>query len=373
MSLEDRLLNELNIRFQNDNLRKLTNSSGLIDFASNDYLGLSRSHVLQERISKNWIDNKMNGSTGSRLLTGNSELSTEVENQLSIIFNSESALLFNSGYMANLGMLSCIPKRGDTIIYDELSHACIKDGARLSLATRFSFKHNDLEDLERKLKKATGEIFIVVESIYSMDGDSCHLTSIIHLAERYDAKLIIDEAHSTGVMGENGNGLSAQYADRIFCRIATFGKAMGVHGAVVLGTKTLIDYLINFSRPTIYTTAPSPHSLVSIQQAFYFLEENMVLQKQMKDIVDHFIQVFNELLSGRVLRTNSEHPIQGLLIPGNRQVKSLAKALTQKGYDVRPILAPTVKEGQERIRVCLHTFNTKDEITALLTELSKQI
>ena len=370
MSLEDRLFNELNKRKAKDNLRSLSITEGLVDFVSNDYLGLSRSQTLHKRIAEQLEKVKINGSTGSRLLSGNSNLIEEVESELSEVFNVENTLLFNSGYLANLGVLSSIPRRGDTIIYDELAHACIKDGARLSLANRFSFKHNDLIDLERKLKAAEGNIFVVVESIYSMDGDLCPLKGLVELSDRYNAKIIIDEAHGTGVLGENGSGASGQFgSEKIFCRIYTFGKAMGIHGAAVCGSKLLTDYLVNFSRPFIYTTAPSPHSVISVQQAFRFLQENIQLQDEINIKVDHFISEYKSNLFGLLERTNSKHPIQGLIIPGNKRVKGLANELKKEGYDVRPILSPTVREGQERLRICLHTYNTNEEISSLIKDI----
>lgn len=374
MSLEERLLNELNERQQKGNLRSLSSSNNLIDFVSNDYLGLARSEFLHQNISNKFNKIKKNGSTGSRLLSGNSNLINEIELELAGTLNVEKILLFNSGYMANLGVLSAIPKRGDTIIYDELSHACIKDGARLSLATRYSFKHNNLNDLENKIKNATGQVFVIVESVYSMDGDLCPIEDLITLSNRYDAKIIIDEAHGTGILGENGSGLSGNLSsNNILCRIYTFGKAMGIHGAAVAGNKSVINYLINFSRPLIYTTAPSPHSIVSIQEAFRFLMENINLQEQIRERVDYFIYQFESKLSHLLSRTNSHHPIQGVIIPGNHNVKQMASMLNDKGYDVRPILSPTVKEGQERLRICLHTFNTNEEISSLITEMKNQL
>src|SRR5688572_11277233 len=164
---------KLNERRSRQLLRILTTKQGLVDFTSNDYLGLAASNdlfnAIEERIQEPEL--KLNGSGGSRLLSGNSEFAERLEAKLAGIFHSEAALLFNSGYTANLGVLSSIATRESTIIYDELAHACIKDGARLSQAKRFSFKHNDLNDLESKIKKSSGKILIAVESIYSMDGD----------------------------------------------------------------------------------------------------------------------------------------------------------------------------------------------------------
>ncbi|HOX82855.1 MAG TPA: 8-amino-7-oxononanoate synthase [Chryseolinea sp.] len=343
---------------------------GSIDFTSNDYLGLARSPELFKAIKQrlNTIDFKSNGSTGSRLLSGNSNYAEQIENKLAGIFKSEAALIFNSGYTANLGVLSSLPQRGDTILYDELAHACMKDGARLSLAKRFNFRHNDLNDLESKLKLATGKIFIAVESIYSMDGDQCPLKDLVTLSEKYGASIILDEAHSTGVLGSNGAGLAVSLGleEKIAIRIYTFGKGMGIHGACVAGSTILKDYLINFARPFIYTTALPPHSLVSIECAFDFLVQNLSLQQLLHKKIDHFI---HELKSVGETST-SMSSIQSILIGGNERTKRMAEALQQKGFDVRPIVSPTVSKGTERLRVCLHTFNSNEEISNLIQALS---
>ena len=284
INLLNKILNErLQKRKEENSFRKLIYRSARIDFTSNDYLGLARSEELFALIKKRTESLlHRNGATGSRLLSGNNLYTEEVEQKLASIFKSESALIFNSGYAANQAVLSSIPQKGDTILYDELAHACIRDGARLSLASRFPFLHNNLNDLEDRLKRAQGNIYIAVESIYSMDGDICPLAELIELAEKYSATIILDEAHSTGVLGENGSGfaVSNELEKKIPIRVYTFGKAMGVHGACVAGSKTLADYLINFARPFIFTTALSPHSISSIDCSFEYLGAHLELQQR---------------------------------------------------------------------------------------------
>ena len=332
----------------------------LIDFSSNDYLGLARSTDLKASILDAYTKEELpNGSTGSRLLTGNSELTISCEDSLAKLFGFESATLFASGYMANLAIFSALPQRGDTIIYDEYAHACIKDGCRLSLAKRLPFKHNDLADLERKLKEAEGEVFIACESIYSMDGDKAPLSDIIKLADQYRAKVIIDEAHSTGIFGQNGAGLASEMSlqDNVFAVIYTFGKAMGIHGACIAGSKPLKEFITNFSRPFIYTTAPSPHEVITIRSAFDYLKNHPSLPLNLQEKIDHFNQLLPEY--------SSLSPIKSIVIGGNEKTKGVARELQNEGFDIRPILSPTVKEGSERLRICLHTFNTKEEITLI--------
>jgi 8-amino-7-oxononanoate synthase len=372
VNLESWLDQTLTARKNKNLFRELKNFSTLKDFCSNDYLGLARStelfNIINNKVESLTINK--NGATGSRLLSGNSHLTEETESKLSKIFKSETTLIFNSGYSANLSVLSSIPQKGDTIIYDELAHACIKDGARLSLANRFSFKHNDLNDLEQKVKRANGKVFIAVESIYSMDGDECPLTELVHLTEKYNATIILDEAHSTGFHGHEGSGLAVSLGleHRVAIRVYTFGKAMGCHGACVAGSNNLASYLINFARPFIYTTALSPHSIVSIACAFDYLHNNISLQSDAQER----IRVFNEETKSMSKKVNSHSAIQVILVPGNENARNASTILRDHKFDVRPILSPTVKEGSERLRICLHTFNSIDDIK-ILTELLKTL
>lgn len=341
----------------------------LIDFTSNDYLGLARSEELHQLILNKIqsLEHPLNGATGSRLLSGNFSYIEEVEVKLASLFKSESTIIFNSGYTANLGVLSCLPQKGDTIFYDELSHACIKDGARLSLANRFSFRHNDLDDLRSKLKKNnSGLSFIAVEAIYSMDGDVCPLTDLVKLAKEFNASIILDEAHSTGVFGLSGNGLarSLDVENEIAIRIYTFGKAMGIHGSCVACSDIIKNYIINFSRPFIYTTALPKHSIAAIDYSFEYLQNNSDLQNVLREKIKLFKQHCD-------FKTNSDSPIQPVVIPGNELVKEAADSLHKDGFDVRPILSPTVKPGTERLRICLHTFNENEDIIRLAETLNK--
>jgi 8-amino-7-oxononanoate synthase len=368
-SLDNIFTDKLSRRKDEGLFRELKNKTNLIDFCSNDYLGLARSAALTDMINQKLRSMSVsNGATGSRLLSGNSSYMEEVEQRLATLFKSEAALIFNSGYTANLAVLSSIPQKGDTIIYDELAHASIKDGARLSLAARYSFFHNDLDDLEKKLMRSPGKSYIVVESIYSMDGDTCPLDELCHLARKYDASIILDEAHSTGLYGDDGSGLATSRGlqNNIDVRIYTFGKAMGIHGACVAGTGNLKNYLINFARPFIYTTALPQHSLAAIDSAFQFLSQNIVLQKTMAQK----IKLFLDNTGPAVQTIKSESAIQTALFPGNDHVKKSAAWLQSKGYDVRPILSPTVPTEKERLRICLHTFNTNDEIVNLAYDLN---
>ncbi len=347
-------------------LRSLKIIKDKIDFTSNDYLGLARSKELFNRIQQDAekIIAPYNGATGSRLLSGNNELAEHLESKLASIFRCEKTLVFNSGYAANMAVLASVPQRGDTIIYDELVHACMHDGMRLSKAQRLGFKHNDLADLEKKIKASTGQIFIAIESIYSMDGDESPLEEIVKLAERCDAIIILDEAHSTGSYGTGGAGLAVQknLDKKIAIRIYTFGKAMGVHGACVAGSSLLINYLVNFARPFIFSTSLPPHSLVSIGCAFEFLDDHIFLQQELQQKIN--------LFTSRI-KSASRSSVQAIIVPGNKEVKELAQNLQNLGFDCRAILSPTVPPGKERIRICLHTFNSDNEIINLAAVLNR--
>jgi 8-amino-7-oxononanoate synthase len=374
MSYLDKILKKNQDRKKDNSFRSLIVKEGLIDFFSNDYLGFARSKELQQDIHAKEIAANLaicNGSTGSRLLSGNSSLAESVEGYLADFFNTEAALIYNSGYAANVGVLSALPQKGDTILYDELIHASLKDGARISFADRISFKHNNLEDFEYKIQKAKGDVFVVVESIYSMDGDKAPLKEMCAIAKKYNACVIFDEAHSTGICGVNGQGLVCEenLSNQVDLRIHTFGKAMGIHGACVVGSKTMIEYLINFSRSFIYTTAFSPHSFFSIHAAFERVQHSTAIIHTLH----HSIQQISTGLKSYEGYITSSSPIQVLKFSDTETVKRVAAAIQAEGFDVRPILSPTVKKGEERLRICVHAFNTDTEIQSLLEILHKNI
>jgi 8-amino-7-oxononanoate synthase len=376
LPIEEKLKSKLEKRALQGNLRRLTQAQATADFFSNDYLGLAQNPDLQKQIELEYaaIHQKKTGATGSRLLSGNSDYAVALEKKLALLFNAEKTLLFNAGFVANSAVIATIPQRGDIILYDELAHACMKEGCRLSFAENFSFKHNDLTDLERKIKKAkanqSGAIFIVVESVYSMDGDTSPLAAIVAIAQKYQAYIILDEAHTTGWKGENGNGLACELGIEkdILLRIYTFGKAIGTHGAVVAGSAVLIDYLINFARGFIYTTALPLHTLVSINQSFDYLQSRKELSDNLVEKINFFKEKAKTYqLTDKIIESNS--PIQAIKISGNEQCKAVASRLIQKGFEVRAILSPTVKENDERLRICLHTYNSFEEIAQLLEEV----
>lgn len=367
---EDFLHNKLKEREEQGNLRQLRiPKSGMIDFCSNDYLGIVKNKLLYS-VSNLLEATQLTGSTGSRLLSGNSKLIEETEESIAAFHAAEAALIFNSGYDANLGLLSAIARKDDTILYDQLSHASIRDGARLSFAQTHSFRHNDMDDLENKLQKSTGNRFVVTESVFSMDGDLSPLRDLVAVCEKNEARLIVDEAHATGVIGQKGEGLVQHLGleGKIFARMHTFGKACGVHGAVVLGSKDLRAYLINFARPFIYSTALPGETIQHIRASYEIFPGLLKQREQLTLLIGKFQQEVEPNGTGfQCLPSNT--PIQGLILPGNRGVKQLALKLQEKNLDLRPILYPTVPLGTERIRIVLHSFNTENEINLLANSL----
>tara|TARA_A100000171_G_C2139849_1_gene154078 strand:- start:7249 stop:8406 length:1158 start_codon:yes stop_codon:yes gene_type:complete len=377
--LPKKLQNKLDNRVTNNSLRTLENSNNLIDFSSNDYLGLTTSKAVFYRASEILKSHNLetNGATGSRLLSGNHKLYELAEQQIAQFHNTESALLFNSGYDANVGFFSSVPQRGDLILYDELCHASIRDGIKMSDAKSYKFKHNNLKDLKRRCQvernrnpDETSEIYVVTESVFSMDGDQPDLKELANFCTENNVYLIIDEAHAFGVFGARGEGLIQELAleNQVFARLITFGKALGCHGAAILCNKKLKQYLVNFARSFMYTTALPPHGVATICSAYEALEKFSAREQLHRNIA---------LLQDKIAENNlqnffisSTSAIHSCVIPGNEKVKKVSEALLKEGFNVKPILSPTVPKGQERLRICVHSFNTENNIFNLVRGLS---
>lgn len=370
------LSHKIEQRLQSNSFRILPEPNDWVDFASNDYLGFSKSEAIFNQTHQYLVEQQVieNGATGSRLLSGNHIVYKQSEAFIAQFHTAETALIFNSGYDANVGFFSAVPQRNDVILYDEYSHASIRDGIRLSNARSFKFQHNDLEDLEAlvlKYKSDQSDIYIATESVFSMDGDSPDLERLVEISESNDCYLVIDEAHALGVFGEKGQGLvqDLNLQEKVFARIMTFGKGLGCHGAAVLGTQDLRNYLVNFARSFIYTTALSPHSVAGILTAYKNLETQKSAIQNLRDNISHFNQE-KQRIGLKQLFVRNKSAIQSAILPGNEKVKTIAKKMQENGFDVKAILSPTVPENQERLRFCLHSFNSKEEITKVLELLA---
>ncbi|MGV9004756.1 aminotransferase class I/II-fold pyridoxal phosphate-dependent enzyme [Flavobacterium sp.] len=383
MKLPQSLQSKLQHRDDTNALRTLSAQNNGIDFSSNDYIGFSRSveifNTAHQFLNENNI--RQNGATGSRLISGNHNVYKIAENYIANFHQSETALIFNSGYDANVGFFSAVPQRNDVILYDELCHASIRDGIIMSNAKSYKYPHNDFEALETTIVKQLAAhnaqattIYIVTESVFSMDGDAPNMEQLTNLTDKYHCYLIVDEAHALGVFGDKGEGLaqSLNLQDKVFARIMTFGKGLGCHGAAILGSHELKSYLVNFARSFIYTTALSPHSVATILTAYQQLEKEPKALHQLKSNIIFFNQQ-KMLLGLKPLFVYSKSAIQCAIVSGNQNVKSMANQLHEKGFDVKPILSPTVPEGQERLRFCLHSYNSEKEITEVLQLLTKFI
>jgi 8-amino-7-oxononanoate synthase len=310
------------------------------------------------------------GATGSRLVSGTTQCHEDLEDFLAQFHNTSAALLFGSGYEANLGLLGSIGTRHDTIIYDEYVHASMRDGIRLSNARSFSFRHNDVDDLRKKLSAARGDVFVAVESLYSMDGDTAPLRALCELCNEVGAHLIVDEAHSTGLFGGHGEGLVQSLAleRNVFARVHTFGKAVGYRGAIIVGSETLREYLINFARPFIYSTAPDLITVRYMDAAYRLMSNAHEERAALQALVNGMKELQREFSTLEFLA--SDTPIQGVIIPTNEAVLAAEARLQDAGFFAKAIRSPTVPLGSERIRLCLHSFNTLDEIRESLAIIS---
>ncbi|MDX1652021.1 MAG: 8-amino-7-oxononanoate synthase [Brumimicrobium sp.] len=353
-----RIERSLNDRRKSGNYRQLNIFEGFTDFFSNDYLGFGKDSSIKAK--------KVSFQGSARLIAGNSLIHEELERTSAHRFGGEKALLFNSGYTANLGILSAIPEKGDLILYDSESHASVREGVRLSRADAYKFNHNDTTDLTKKLQKFPNRtIFVFVESIYSMSGDIAPLQEIADLCIKHGALLIVDEAHGAGVFGCDGSGLSSHIeSSSFFLKIITFGKAFGSHGAVVTGKSAVIDYLINFSRPFIYTTA-LPQLLVEHTLNQISREDINERRKELNDRISYFNRLFK---SSPYLGGSSASPIKPFYINNQVVLKEIEDKLHVRKMGVKAIYPPTVAPEKQCLRISLHAHNTEQEID-LLAEL----
>lgn len=379
-----KLQHKLSERADRNALRNLPVLGNRIDFSSNDYLGFGHNEDIYANTFQYLLGKGIshNGATGSRLISGNHVLYAELENYLASFHQTESALVFNSGYDANVGFFSAVPQRGDLVFYDELIHASIRDGIQMGHAKSYKFRHNDLDDMKSgidRIRTTAGtdaHIYIVTESVFSMDGDSPDLVGLVDYCAKNGCYLVVDEAHALGVFGRKGSGLAQELKlhDRIFARIVTFGKALGCHGAAVLGSPSLKSYLLNFARSFIYTTALPPHTVATIFSAYTFLgiSKGLEAQKALQENIAYFNSKLEALrLSPFFIASRSA--IQSCVVSGNDKVKSIEKRLSADGFDVKAILSPTVAAGEERLRFCLHSANTKEEIGFVLQLLKNHL
>jgi len=353
-----------------DRLRALSPRAGL-DFSSNDYLGLATSRRLGDAVAAAIARGTPVGATGSRLLRGNAPEHEALEADAAAFFGTERALFFGSGYIANFALLTALPQKGDLLVLDELAHASMHEGAR---AGRAEFKlavHNDVDAFEDAITRwrgegGTGRVWIVVESLYSMDGDRAPMEGLVALADRHEAFIVVDEAHATGVWGPEGRGLAATFEGRDnIVALHTCGKALGASGALVTGPALLCDYLVNRCRPFIYSTAPSPLMAVAVREAIAMLSDEPQRRVQLQERV----AFAGRQLAERCGVAPSGSQIQPFVIGDNRRTMAVAAALQARGFDIRGIRPPTVPEGTSRLRISLTLNVDEADISAMVEAL----
>ncbi len=351
--LESRLLLQLEKRKHENRLRKLEIADkSFIDFWSNDYLGLANNAELSAhiRLLLAGEEHFPIGATGSRLISGNYPLLEELEACMANMFQAGSATFFPSAYLANLALLGSLATRHDTYLLDEACHASLKEGVRLSLATKRTFRHNNLDDLAINLRKAKGHAFVITESLFSMDGDFAPIVAMQALCKAHDAILIVDEAHAMGIFGEQGAGLCSELgADSLnLIRVAGFGKAFGQAGGAILGPAEMKPWLANMALPFIYTTGPSPfHVFALLHTLRWFQAHWQVLQAEFQEVVAEC----NAAMQEAGLTTTNRSPIQRIPCQSATHALEMAARFRANGFAVKAILPPTVPAGKEMIRV----------------------
>jgi 8-amino-7-oxononanoate synthase len=352
-----------------DRRRSLTPRRGR-DFASNDYLGLSASPRLRDAIADALARGVPAGSGGSRLLRGNDPEHEALEAEAAAWSGSESALFLSSGYAANVALLATLPQTGDLIVHDELIHASMHEGLRLTRATAIAVPHNDAQafaDAARHWREAgqRGRIWLAFETLYSMDGDRAPLADLVAIAERHDAIMLIDEAHATGVFGRDGRGLTAAMGMPLDGRpdtvvLRTCGKALGAEGALVCGPAVMRDFLINRGRPFIFSTAPSPVIAAAVREAIRICRDEPERRVRLAAL-----GAKAECVLAPLGATATGTQILPLILGDDARTMRVAGALQAAGFDVRGIRPPTVAPGTARLRVSLTLNSGLGDIQAL--------
>jgi glycine C-acetyltransferase len=353
------------------------NGKQVINLCSNNYLGFAN-HPRMKEAAKKAIDKYGVGSGAVRTISGNIEIHEELDERLAKFKREEAALVFQSGFLANLGVIQAITDRGDLIISDELNHASIIDGVRLSRADKAVFPHSDMKALEQILKerrKDYNEVLIITDGVFSMDGDIANLPEIVRLAKKYDAKVYVDDAHGSGVLGENGRGTVDHFNlhGQVDYIMGTLSKAIGVVGAYIAGSSEMKDYLLHRGRPLLFSTSMMPAACGAAIEAITMLEETDEYSKKLWDNTKYFQSKLKEL--GFTLG-KTQTPITPLMIYDEAKTMDFAKKLLERSVYTSGIVFPTVPKGTARIRMMLSSEHTKEELDFAIKqiyELSKEL
>ena len=354
-------------------LRSLSPRRG-VDFTSNDYLALAESPVLRNAAAEALARGVPLGAGGSRLLRGNHPEHEALEEEAASFFGSETALYFPTGFAANAAIAATLPQRGDLIVYDALIHASFRDGLEPQRIAAIEAPHNNVSAMDDIIKGwraggGKGQVWIAAETLYSMDGDRAPLPELVRLAATHSAMLVLDEAHATGVHGEQGRGLSAAYegAPNIIS-LHTCGKALGAAGALVCLPRLHRDFLVNRGRAFIYSTAPSPLMAAVVRVSLKTIAGAGQERAQLSALVRHAEAGLRKLglnVSGS--------QIQPIILGEDRRAMALAKALQDRGHDIRAIRPPTVPEGTARLRLAVTLHAGTAELDALLADMATEL
>lgn len=357
---------------QRGRLRAMAPRAGR-DFASNDYLGLASDPIIGQAVADAVARGVPVGSGGSRLLRGNAPEHEGLEAKAAAFFRTQAALFMANGFAANLALFSTLPQRGDLIVADELIHASVHDGIRMSKAAAVFARHNDVQSFADHIATwrtdgGKGRIWIAVETLYSMDGDMAPLADLALLAAKQDATLVLDEAHGTGVFGPDGRGLSSGLDGlHNVVTLHTCGKAMGVEGALICGPRILIDYLINRARAFIFSTAPSPLMAVAVSAAIDRIEQADDLRARLGTLQTDAAEAICAPLGLPKPRSQ----IIPVVLGDDKRAMAAASALQQAGFDIRGIRPPTVPPGTSRLRISLTLNAGRADVLALGDELRR--
>lgn len=340
--------------------------------SSNNYLGLCNHHKVKQA-AIDAINEYGLGSGGSRLTTGSYDLHKKLEEKIAKFKGCEAALVFNTGYMANLGVISAICDQDYSIFSDELNHASIIDGCRLSKGNIIVYKHNDIKDLEYKIKSINPKKGIIVtDSVFSMDGDIANIPDIIKIAKRYNLLTMIDDAHATGVIGKNGKGSSEYFNCDVDITVGTLSKAIGSEGGFVCANKKIIDYLKNKARSFIFSTALSPAVISGAIASFDILENDNRLVEKLQSNVSYLCERLRDI----GFDINSESPIIPIIIGEEHKAMELSKSLLEEGIYIPAIRYPTVNKGESRLRMTVmatHDYNDIDFVIQKISEVKNNI
>lgn len=342
-----------------------------IDFTSNDYLGLARHPALIEAISEALGVDARAGSAGSRLLRGHHPEHAELETFAAPFFGAEAALYFSTGFLANFALFTTLPNRHDAIVFDERIHASVKDGVHAAHARHFKVPHNNLDAFEQAIRRArragARDVWIAIESLYSMDGDVAPVAELHALAHVHDATLIVDEAHASGIFGPTGRGFTEGRYDERLITLHTCGKALGVAGGLLAGPALVMEYLVNTARPFIYSTAPPPYIAAAVRRALALIDEEPWRRERLRHLAS-----FAGRRLARTLPRETHHSgtqIIPVILGAESRTIAIAENLQRSGFDVRAIRPPTVPAGSSRLRLSIGADRTEEEIEALASAL----